>query len=248
MVDVCSSSGQSSVSHKICSLATYGDKLLIASNDSRVRMYDLRDMCLTCKFKGAQIQRMLVRASFSPDGHHIICGSEDNFIYLWRTGYYPSSSPSCVQKDKNTNWERFRTDTSNSIVTAAVFSPKPQLILSFLEEESRRESHKNTSANNTPREQELKKDADVKKSRYIPSLIFSSYALPSANFSELQRAKKNSDSSCHLYNYANNFLASASDLTLPSGDVIVTADLNGSIKVFANQTHLTTGSSTFFLA
>ena len=92
-----------------------------------------------------------------------VLGSEDNFIYLWRTGYYPSSSPSCVQKDKNTNWERFRTDTSNSIVTAAVFSPKPQLILSFLEEESRRESHKNTSANNTPREQELKKDADVKK-------------------------------------------------------------------------------------
>lgn len=75
VIDVRSSRGKNARGqHKITSLAVHGDKLLITSNDSRIRMYDLRDMEMICKFKGAQIEQSRIRASFSPDGRHIISG------------------------------------------------------------------------------------------------------------------------------------------------------------------------------
>lgn len=74
MIDVRSSRGKNARPHQITSLAVHGDKLLVTSKDSRIRMYDLRDMEMTCKFKGAQINGVPARASFSPDGRHIICG------------------------------------------------------------------------------------------------------------------------------------------------------------------------------
>lgn len=74
MIDVRSSRGKNAKGHKITALAVHGDKLLVTSNDSRIRMYDLRDMNLTCKFKGAVLENSHIRASFSPDGKHIISG------------------------------------------------------------------------------------------------------------------------------------------------------------------------------
>lgn len=57
-------------------------------------------------------------------------GSEDNYIYMWRTSDLPPSIS--VRKDRNPMWERMR--AHNSVVTAAVFAPKPNLFLSALEE------------------------------------------------------------------------------------------------------------------
>lgn len=111
-------------------MAVHNDKLLVTSNDSRIRMYDLRDMDLTCKFKGAQIEQSQIRASFSPDGKHILCGSEDHHFYIWRTqDFSPSLS---VRKDRNPMWERAK--VHNSVVTAAIFAPKPHLFLSLIED------------------------------------------------------------------------------------------------------------------
>ena len=133
MIDVRSTRGKNARGHKITSLSVHGDKLLVTSNDSRIRMYDLRDMDLTCKFKGAQIEQSQIRASFSPDGKHIICGSEDNYIYIWRSqDFSPSLS---VRKDRNPMWERAK--VHNSVVTAAVFAPKPQLFLALIEDNQR---------------------------------------------------------------------------------------------------------------
>lgn len=133
VIDVRSTRGKNARGHKITSLAVHGDKLLVTSNDSRIRMYDLRDMDLTCKFKGAQIEQSQIRASFSPDGKHIISGSEDNYIYIWRAQDF---SPSLtVRKDRNPMWERAK--VHNSVVTAAIFAPKPQLFLSLLEDQQR---------------------------------------------------------------------------------------------------------------
>ncbi|VDM54774.1 unnamed protein product [Angiostrongylus costaricensis] len=77
VVDVRSSRGKNSRGHKVTGLAVHGDKLLVTSNDSRIRMYDVRDKALTCKFRGAQNEHSQIRAAFSPDGRHIVCGSED---------------------------------------------------------------------------------------------------------------------------------------------------------------------------
>jgi len=74
VIDVRSARGKNARGHKISSLAVHGDRLLVTSNDSRIRMYDLRDMTCICKFKGAVIEHSQIRASFSPDGKHIISG------------------------------------------------------------------------------------------------------------------------------------------------------------------------------
>jgi WD40 repeat protein len=63
------------------------------------------------KYKGASNERSQIRASFSPDGRHIICGSEDRYIYLWRTAVDSKDSLAAtlsVRKDRNAMWERVR--------------------------------------------------------------------------------------------------------------------------------------------
>lgn len=73
-INIRSTRGKNSRGHKISSLTVYKDYLLVTSNDSRIRMYNLHNITLICKFKGAQIERSQIRASFSPDGKFVICG------------------------------------------------------------------------------------------------------------------------------------------------------------------------------
>jgi WD40 repeat protein len=65
-----------------------------------------------------------MRASFSPDGRHIVCGSEDHFVYIWRTS--PDTMPMTVRTDRNSAWERIRLHTQ--MTTATVFAPRPELL------------------------------------------------------------------------------------------------------------------------
>ncbi|VDN02928.1 unnamed protein product [Thelazia callipaeda] len=183
VIDVRSSRGKNARGHKVTGLAVHGDKLLVTSNDSRIRMYDLRDMALTCKFKGAQNERSQIRASFSPDGKHIVCGSEDRFIYVWTTADLPSSL--AVRKDRNDSWQRLR--GHSACVTVAIFAPRPQLFLNLLEQ---------------------RRSGDDK--------------------TEQSKSSKNtSDRQIH-------------------GDVIISADLSGSIRIFVNRTRIKAGASNFF--
>ncbi|KAG2188263.1 hypothetical protein INT44_001016 [Umbelopsis vinacea] len=61
------------------------EKLLITSNDSRIRLINLKDKGLVAKYKGLENPSMQIRATFSDDGRQIICGSEDKNIFLWET-------------------------------------------------------------------------------------------------------------------------------------------------------------------
>jgi len=56
-------------------------------------------------------------------------------VYIWRTGELPGSISS-VRKDHNQMWERIR--GHNTVVTAAVFAPKPHL---FTEEKGHSRVH-----------------------------------------------------------------------------------------------------------
>ncbi|KAL3423395.1 WD repeat domain-containing protein [Phlyctema vagabunda] len=60
-------------------------KVLITSNDSRVRMYNLRDKALEMKFRGNENTCSQINASFSDDAHYVVCGSEDRKAYIWST-------------------------------------------------------------------------------------------------------------------------------------------------------------------
>lgn len=107
------------------------DKILVTSNDSRVRLYDLRDLSLSCKYKGYVNLSSQIKATFSHDGRYVISGSENQFIYIWKT-YHDYSKFSSARRDRNYYWEGVK--AHNAVVTSAVFAPRPDLILKQLEE------------------------------------------------------------------------------------------------------------------
>lgn len=91
-------------------------KILITSNDSRIRIYDLKDKTLEVKMKGHENSCNQIKASFSDDGKYIICGSEDRKAFIWSTD---SVEP---DKDDRRPYEYF--EAHAHAVTEAVFAPK----------------------------------------------------------------------------------------------------------------------------
>ncbi|PRD27074.1 UNVERIFIED_CONTAM: WD repeat-containing protein 44 [Trichonephila clavipes] len=75
-------------------------QILVTSNDSRIRLYDLRDLCLTCKYKGYVNLSSQIKASLSHDGKYILSGSENQFIYLWKTSHDYAK----LRRDRNDYW------------------------------------------------------------------------------------------------------------------------------------------------
>ncbi|KAJ9491740.1 hypothetical protein VN97_g1475 [Penicillium thymicola] len=94
---------------------TEGDiKLLVTSNDSRIRLYDFNDRSLEAKFRGNENTCSQIRATFTNDGKYIICGSEDRRAYVWPIG--------SVQRDSEKQAvEVF--ETQSAMVTAAIMAP-----------------------------------------------------------------------------------------------------------------------------
>lgn len=131
-IHVRSARGRNSKGSKITGIDTIsqppndpnGDvKLLITSNDSRIRLYNFKDRALEAKFRGNENTCSQIRASFSDDGKHIICGSEDRRPYIWPTGSGEKES------DKRAV-EIF--ETHSSIVTSAIMAPtKTKQLLGF---------------------------------------------------------------------------------------------------------------------
>ncbi|OOF93247.1 hypothetical protein ASPCADRAFT_8195 [Aspergillus carbonarius ITEM 5010] len=105
----------------------HGDvKLLITSNDSRIRLYNFRDRTLEAKYRGNENSCSQIRASFSNDGKHIICGSEDRRTYVWPVGP--------VEKDADKRAVEIF-DTQSALVTAAIMAPtRAKQVLAFSED------------------------------------------------------------------------------------------------------------------
>lgn len=93
-------------------------RIMISTNDSRIRVYNLRDGSLDTKFKGHENGATQISASFSDDAQYVISGSENRKAFIWKTG------PSAIgdsNKDKHP-CESF--DAHGNIVTTALFAPK----------------------------------------------------------------------------------------------------------------------------
>ncbi|KAI1724397.1 WD domain, g-beta repeat domain-containing protein [Ditylenchus destructor] len=228
VIDVRSSRGKNARGHKITSLAVHGDKLLITSNDSRIRIYDLRDMKLTCKFKGAQIEHSQIRASFSPDGRYIISGSEDNFTYIWKTTDLPTSIS--VRKDRNNMWERIR--AHNCVVTAAVFAPKPHLFQPLLDDNAKYSNAKESTI--TPRNL-VSKPISARTEGLESRFKFNEFP----NVDQPIILGGNQSSFSNMKSITSNSLRSI-DYSTPNSkakevhsEIIISADLNGFIKVMS---------------
>jgi WD repeat-containing protein 44 len=122
-VHVRSSRGKNAKGSKITGIHTIsmplGDdgavKVLVTSNDSRIRVYDMREKTLDVKLKGNENTCSQIHAHFSDDSKRIICGSEDGRAYIW-----PINSAEGEAKDKQP-YEFF--DAHSDIVTATLFAP-----------------------------------------------------------------------------------------------------------------------------
>ncbi|KAM0260155.1 hypothetical protein ACHAQJ_002920 [Trichoderma viride] len=120
-IHVRSSRGKNAKGSKITGIKTTtakgtGDvKVLISSNDSRVRIYNLKNRMLEVKFKGLENQSSQIHARFSDDGTYVICGSEDRKAYMWNT-----NTTEAETKDRQP-YECF--DAHPEVVTTALLAP-----------------------------------------------------------------------------------------------------------------------------
>ena len=95
-------------------------KILITSNDSRLRLYNLRDKALERKFKGHENLSSQIHARFSDDGRYIVSGSEDKKVYIWSTTTSDDVEANNSRKD---HWPVEIFEANNSDTTCAIFLP-----------------------------------------------------------------------------------------------------------------------------
>ncbi|KAG5958579.1 hypothetical protein E4U58_005329 [Claviceps cyperi] len=90
-------------------------KVLISSNDSRVRIYNMRTRMLEVKFRGLENSSSQIHARFSDDKTYVISGSEDRRAYIWNVASLDNDL-----KDRQP-YECF--DAHPEVVTAACMAP-----------------------------------------------------------------------------------------------------------------------------
>jgi len=183
-------------------------KLLITSNDSRVRIYNLRDKGLEMKLKGNENTCSQIHASFSEDAKYVVCGSEDRKAYIWST-----SNPE-FDRDRRPV-EVF--EAHAAIVTTAIMAPiKTRQLLSASGDPlydlcnpppvtliSRSESHSSKPPSKTDQ-------------RPSETSLPTNPATP-----DLRPPSKSEESPTYIARSAH-----------PDGNIIVTADYMGHISVF----------------
>jgi WD40 repeat protein len=119
-----STTGQRAITlpHRTSSDLAGDVKILITSNDSRIRIYNMRDKSLEHKLKGHENVCSQIAASFADDGKYIICGSEDRKAFIWNV----ANAAAEMNPDKKP-YECFA--AHSDIVTTAIFAPTKTRIL-----------------------------------------------------------------------------------------------------------------------
>ncbi|XP_057378904.2 WD repeat-containing protein 44-like [Daphnia carinata] len=147
-IHVRSTRGRNSKGRKITGIESLPneDKILVTSNDSRIRLYDLRDLNLSCKYKGYVNNSSQIRACFSHDGKYIISGSENQYIYMWKT-HHDYAKFSSARRDRNDYWEAIK--AHNAVVTSAVFAPDSHSLIEQMERHRREKEEEKASSLST---------------------------------------------------------------------------------------------------
>lgn len=209
-VDVKSTRGANSRGKKITGLQFMPgvDRLLlVTSNDSRVRMYD--GYTLKVKYKGHKNASSQIRASFSPGGGFVICGSEDGHVYMWSTinTFIPSVNPAYTgfRREKNDTYESFQ--SHDDIVTVSLFAP----------DQVRR-----------VRKPKVGEDTPLQPTKAAAALVRPDSSKFGLSTRLRQNRKKDKEAEAHKVGEAAVAAAAA------VGQVIVTAGYSGKIRIFEN--------------
>ena len=82
-IDCRNRTGFKSSGKKITGIEFHDDQyLLIGTNDSRIRLYNLNDFRLLQKYKGGICEDLPIRCTFSHNFSHVIRGSEDGNVFI----------------------------------------------------------------------------------------------------------------------------------------------------------------------
>lgn len=178
-------------------------KLLISSNDSRVRVYNMKDKALEMKFRGHENNCSQIRATFADSSGHIICGSEDRKAYIWST--------TAAEGEKRNQRPMEMFEAHNSITTCTIIAPvQTKQLLSASEDPI-------YDLCNPPPVTLVSRAESVISSR-APTEAGSAIPTPAANDTTFKRAAE-----------SPAYIARSTHL---GGNIIVTADYTGSLKVF----------------
>jgi len=85
------------------------------------------DYSVIAKYKGLVNDELLIRSYFSGDANYIICGSENQNVYIWNTlnTVQPSLGAKLLKQKKNKKHDSYEYFKANSnIVTSAQFFPR----------------------------------------------------------------------------------------------------------------------------
>ncbi|KAH8739984.1 hypothetical protein FG386_001097 [Cryptosporidium ryanae] len=126
-VDCRNRRGKSAKGRKVSGISWKEDNksVLVTTNDSRIRLFNFRDLSTFIKFKGHINKEILLSAQISNDEKFIVCGSENGYICFWnlqdenRNSYLNysfskySNYDSCDKNSINNNQFVFMQDKSN---------------------------------------------------------------------------------------------------------------------------------------
>lgn len=179
-------------------------KLLVSSNDSRLRIYNMKDKTLEMKFRGHQNMCSQIRATFADGTGHIVCGSEDRKTYIWSTSALEGG-----EKRDQRPMEMF--EAHNSITTCAIIAPmQTRRLLSASEDPI-------FDLCNPPPVTLVSQAESVVSSR-APTETGSAHLIPGPTDTQF---KKVAGSPAYIARSAHR-----------GGNIIVTADYTGALKVF----------------
>ena len=60
-----------------------GNEILISTNDSRLRLFNLEDYTQKYKYKGHSSEQLPIEACVNEKLDYIMSGSEDGYVYIW---------------------------------------------------------------------------------------------------------------------------------------------------------------------
>jgi len=114
------------VGEKLDSANRVQEYMLVTTNESRSRLYSMDDFSLVRRYRGANNSSMLqIGATCSTDGRHIISGSDDRSVVVWRlkNDLVKARLYGQGKRDMCDTYEAFVGSTAGP-VTVAAFAPE----------------------------------------------------------------------------------------------------------------------------